>query len=386
MRNAYSLRWARRRVLPAVPLVIALAVAGIAGGAVASASPVRPAGSGAHPRGAARLALTGGTLPAAVVGEPYSYQFLVGGGGTAAWYPIAPLPLGLTLDRDTGVLSGIPEEAGDQQLVVSAARGGAHPALGSERISLTVRPAANGAASIWGSRSRPSVAGSMRVSASTRVSAGTVASSLYQALYFQAVDNPKALQPDLVNVLLADVAAQVYAGNSKRQPGHGEQGLAALRSAFEKARNAQAPASAGKGLPSFGPTLVPQLTGAIGVMAAFAKSPGAGIIGPAVQSVGTSIYGAYLKTSIATGIGFSTGYAGFSDRSLYNAGDLNASGFHALVSGPAIQRAVACGQANAACATVENSLLTPVVRTGLDRKPASRWPAPRPSRRRSTRR
>jgi hypothetical protein len=191
---------------------------------------------------------------------------------------------------------------------------------------------------------------------------------LYQALYFQAVDNPKALQPDLVNVLLADVAAQVYAGNSKASPATVEKDLAALRSAFAEARNAQAPASAGSGLPSFGPTLVPQLTGAIGVMAAFAKSQGAGIIGPAVRSVGTSIYGAYLKTSIATGIGFSTGYAGFSDRSLYNAGDLNASGFHALVSGPAIQRAVACGQANAACATVENSLLTPVVRTGLNQK------------------
>ena len=77
------------------------------------------------------------------------------------------------------------------------------------------------------------------------------------------------------------------------------------------------------------------------------------------------MYDAYLKTSIATGIGFETGYAGFSDRALYDVGDLTASGFHALVSRPAIEQAVACGQANAACASVEDSLLTPVIHTGL---------------------
>src|SRR6185312_9710367 len=104
---------------------------------------------------------------------------------------------------------------------------------------------------------------------------------------------------------------------------------------------------------------------ALGVMAAFAKTSGAGVVGAAATTVAKSVYDAYLKTSIATGVGFQTGYAGFSDRSLYDVGDLTASGFHALVSRPAIEQAVACGQANAACASVEDSLLTPVIHTGL---------------------
>src|SRR5262249_53367868 len=144
-----------------------------------------------------------------------------------------------------------------------------------------------------------------------------------------------------------------------------EAGLAALKSAFDSATNPQAPASAGHGLPSFGPTLVAQLTGAISVMSSFATSSKAGVSGPAARSVAASIYGAYLKTSIATGIGFSSGSAGFSDRALSGGGDSAASGFHALVSGPAIQRAVGCGQAIAACAAAEDSLLTPVVRGSL---------------------
>jgi hypothetical protein len=141
--------------------------------------------------------------------------------------------------------------------------------------------------------------------------------------------------------------------------------LAALKSAFDQARNPQVPASAGKGLPSFGPTLVPQLTGALGVMSTFAQSTGAGVVGPAAVAVATSIYDSYLKTSIATGVGFSTGSAGFSDRSLYDVGDWTSSGFHAAVSGTAIEQAVACGQASPACATVEDSLLAPVIHTGL---------------------
>ena len=359
----------RRGISLVAALVSMVSMAGAATGGVAAAastaSPARPS--------VGQLAVTGGTLPAATVGQPYSYQFHVADDGAAAWTTLVSLPLGLVLDRNTGVLSGIPEEAGTQYVIVSAARGGAHAALGSGAASLTVNRAASGAATIWGSPpqdagnaaapraadARPAASGTVTIKASN------VAASLYQALYFQAVDNPKALPLDLVNVLLADVAAQVYATSPTASASSVETSLAALKSAFDRATNRQAPSSAGHGLPSFGPTLVAQLTGAIGVMSSFATSSEAGVSGPAARSVAASIYDAYLKTSIATGIGFSTGYAGFSDRALADGGDGIASGFHALVSGPAIQQAVACGQAIVACAAVEDSLLAPVVRGSL---------------------
>ncbi|HET7017195.1 MAG TPA: putative Ig domain-containing protein [Streptosporangiaceae bacterium] len=359
-----------RRALPlAASMVVTVATAGVASlGGVASASMSGPAGRGVRPVQAAKLAVMGGPLPAAAVGRPYRYQFRVVGGRPASWSPLSGLPLGLALDPVTGVLSGVPEEAGTMPVAVSAASGGAHPAAGSARAELTVGPAADGAASIWAAGSgHPALAPLARRAAdgSVAVPASAVASALYQAEYFQAVDNPEAPQPDLVNVLLADVAAQVYANNPGASAQTVNSGLAALRAAFASARNPLVPASAGKGLPSFGPTLVPQLTGALGVMATFAKGTGAGVVGPAATAVAKSVYDAYLKTSIATGIGFETGYAGFSDRSLYDVGDLTASGFHALVSRPAIEQAVACGQANNACASVEDSLLTPVIHTGL---------------------
>ena len=367
---------ARRRALPlAASMVVTVATAGVASlGGVASASMSGPAGKtahpviGVHPGHVAKLAVMGGALPAAVVGQSYRYQFRVAGGRPASWSPLSGLPLGLALDPVTGVLSGVPEEAGTAPVEVSASSGGAHLGVGSVRATLTVGVAADGAASIWAAGSgHPALAPLARRAAngSVTVPPSAVASALYQAEYFQAVDNPKAPQPDLVNVLLADVAAQVYANDPGASAATVESGLAALRAAFAAARNPQVPASAGKGLPSFGPTLVPQLTGALGVMAAFAKKAGTGVVGAAATAVAKSVYDAYLKTSIATGVGFETGYAGFSDRSLYDVGDLTASGFHALVSRPAIEQAVDCGQANAACASVEDSLLTPVIHTGL---------------------
>jgi hypothetical protein len=274
----------------------------------------------------------------------------------------------------TGVLSGIPRQAGPQDLVVSAGRAGAHPALGSKNTVLTVKPTSSGGPTIWAANSahpapqRPSQGWpnpDSTPAGSVTVPASAVASALYQAAYFQAVDNPTVPQHDVANVLLADVAAQVYATSPNAAPSDVEAGLAALRSAFDQAKNPQAPASAGHGLPSFGPTLVPQLTGALGVMTTFARSSGAGVAGPAAVAVARSVYDGYLKTSIATGVGFSTGSAGFSDRSLYDVGDWTSSGFHSAVSGPAIEQAVACGQARPACAAVEDSLLTPVIHAGL---------------------
>src|SRR5262249_28066597 len=156
------------------------------------------------------------------------------------WAPLTELPLGLALDSSTGVLSGVPEEAGTQQLLVSASRGGAHPALGSGSAVLAVKTAANGGATIWAANARhparvPPVTG-QAASGSVTVPAAGVASALYQAAYFQAVDNPRKLRHDLVNVLLADVVARVYAKNPTASPSDVEAGLAALKRAFSSAR------------------------------------------------------------------------------------------------------------------------------------------------------
>ena len=119
----------RRGISLVAALVSMVSMAGAATGGVAAAastaSPARPS--------VGQLAVTGGMLPAAIVGRPYRYQFRVADGRPASWSPLSGLPLGLALDPVTGVLSGVPEEAGTAPVAVSAASGGAHPALGSAR-------------------------------------------------------------------------------------------------------------------------------------------------------------------------------------------------------------------------------------------------------------
>ena len=370
-------------MLLAASTAITLTTVGLVSGAsIAHAGSLRPSNA-VHPRSVAKLAIrlpgmeddphaipaAGRRRPAVLLPIQDRRQ------RAASWAPLTELPLGLTLDPDTGVLSGVPRQAGTRR-----SGGVGRPGRRPSRDRLDEhRP--DGQASrergpdhLGGQLSASQAAAPVAGLALGRTAARparspsrppAVASALYQAAYFQAVDNPTVPQHDLANVLLADVAAQVYITNPNADPNTVETGLAALKSAFDQATNPQVPASAGKGLPSFGPTLVPQLTGALGVMSTFAQSTGAGVVGPAAVAVATSVYDGYLKTSIATGVGFSTGSAGFSDRSLYDVGDWTSSGFHAAVSGPAIEQAVACGQANPACATVEDSLLTPVIHTGL---------------------
>jgi hypothetical protein len=150
-------------MLLAASTAITLTTVGLGGGVpIAHAGSLRPINA-VHPRSVAKLAITGrwieddphGTaaMPAAVVGKPYSFQFKIVGGGSAAWSPLTELPLGLTLNPDTGVLSGIPRQAGPQDVAVSAGRAGAHPAIGSKTTVLTVKPAANGGTTIWAATS-----------------------------------------------------------------------------------------------------------------------------------------------------------------------------------------------------------------------------------------
>src|SRR5712691_9023658 len=107
----------RRAMLLVASLVVTVATAGLAsGGAIANASTSHSTGRHA-PNGVGKLVVQGGTLPAAVVGKPYSYQFRVAGGGAASWAPLTDLPDGLALDPTTGVLSGVPREALSQQIL-----------------------------------------------------------------------------------------------------------------------------------------------------------------------------------------------------------------------------------------------------------------------------
>jgi hypothetical protein len=82
------------------------------------------------------------------------------------------------------------------------------------------------------------------------------------------------------------------------------------------------------------------------------------------------VYSQYLQSNLANAIGYGQGYAGFSDRTVYDVGDAAGSAFHALVSAPVIAQAVSCGQSSAACAAVIDSLLKPVTGVSVAATPA----------------
>src|SRR5262245_29805870 len=110
MRHAFLWLAGGRGTALVAALVIPLAMAGqAAAGVSAAASHGRQASTTAG-AAVARLTILDGNLPAAMVGRPYSYRFRVGGGGTAFWVPVGGVPLGLALDPETGILSGVPEE------------------------------------------------------------------------------------------------------------------------------------------------------------------------------------------------------------------------------------------------------------------------------------
>ena len=273
-------------------------------------------------------------------GVPYRVTLAAAGGGLAdSWSIVAGrLPTGLTLDSSSGVISGTPRSAGTAVLTVQAAGPGASAA-----------------------RSRIAIA----VSDQVTVPEQTVAASLYQGLYFGQLGSA----PELENLLLADVATDTYASNPAANPTTVESELAALKTAFDTATNSLV-SGTGTGLASFGPNLVAQLTGALGIMTSFAGSSQATVIGGGTLAAAGSIYSTYLQSNLANAIGYGQGYAGFSDRTVYDSGDVAGSAFHAIVSAPVIAQAVSCGQSSAACATVIDSLLKPVTNVSVAATPA----------------
>lgn len=60
------------------------------------------------------IAVTSGALPTAVVNQPYSFQMTATGGRAPLYWGVygGALPLGMTIDRNTGVVSGTPTNSG----------------------------------------------------------------------------------------------------------------------------------------------------------------------------------------------------------------------------------------------------------------------------------
>jgi len=86
------------------------------------------------------------SLPAAVVGTPYTATLTAAGGvPTYTWsIPAGTLPAGLTLDPTTGVISGTPSAPANASFTVEVTDSGSPPAsaVASEVITLTVAPLA----------------------------------------------------------------------------------------------------------------------------------------------------------------------------------------------------------------------------------------------------
>jgi Putative Ig domain len=272
-------------------------------------------------------------------GVPYQVAVPAAGGRAQPLWRITSgkLPAGLSLDRLTGVISGTPAKAGTTSVSVTATGPG-----GTARSQLTID-----------------------VSDQVTVPAQTVAAGLYQGLYFGNLGSASQLE----KLLLADVTAATYAANPSASTAEVETELSALKTAFDTATDPVI-SGTGTGLASFGPSMVPQLTGALGVMTSFASANKGDLIYGGLLSAARSIYTQYLQSNLANAIGFGQGYAGFSDRTVYDTGDVSGSAFHALVSAPIIAQAASCGQASAACATVIDSLLQPVTGVSAAATPA----------------
>jgi Putative Ig domain len=66
------------------------------------------------------LTPAGGPLPPATVGQEYSQQFQASGGVGPYTYAIDVPPPGLALDPNSGILAGVPTQAGTAQFTITA--------------------------------------------------------------------------------------------------------------------------------------------------------------------------------------------------------------------------------------------------------------------------
>lgn len=125
-------------LLAAGALVVTTAAVAPAAGAAA-----RHASNHRTPPAGPTLSVTATTLPAATVGTPYTTTLSVTGAtGNVTWSPAArtDLPRGLQLVPATGVLSGLPRQAGTVTFAVSVHQNGTS-STATATLSLTVNPA-----------------------------------------------------------------------------------------------------------------------------------------------------------------------------------------------------------------------------------------------------
>jgi hypothetical protein len=104
-----------------------------------SASGAAAPSATSSPSTTASITLSSG-LPGATVGAPY-IGYLWGSGGTAPYtwsVSSGALPAGLSLDPDTGIISGTPTTAGTASFTVTATDSGSPAQTASEAVSITV--------------------------------------------------------------------------------------------------------------------------------------------------------------------------------------------------------------------------------------------------------
>jgi hypothetical protein len=306
---------------------------------LSNSEPLTVSVNGADWSGTARFVASGAaqiiTPPASplrgVVWHPFSTTFgVLGGIAPYTWsLTSGTLPAGLTLNSATGAVSGTPSATATSPVTIHAVDSSGAGADVTETFDM----------------------GNQVV-----VPAGTVHDALYSALYFSKLGSAAQLE----NLLLADVATTTYNQVPSTPSSAVQTELGALRSAFDTATNPAA-SSTGKGLASFGPNLVAQLAGALGIMSHFATSGQAPFTGPAINQVASRLYSTYLQSNLAIVDTYVTDYVGYTDQALYDTGDQPGTVFHSAVAAPAIADAAACARSNPNCQTVIDSLLQPIV-------------------------
>jgi hypothetical protein len=84
------------------------------------------------------LSITTGSLPPGTVGAAYSADVTATGGTGKATWAASGLPAGLTINSQTGTISGTPDASGSFPVTITATAG----TTASVTITLTISPAA----------------------------------------------------------------------------------------------------------------------------------------------------------------------------------------------------------------------------------------------------